>query len=70
MARASADNRVAGGSTPPVCTNIEKETVMSDPLKPGSLDPERKADWIGAGLLTRAAGGSNPPGFASIGHLA
>lgn len=43
---------------------------MSDPLKPGSLDPERKADWIGAGLLTRAAGGSNPPGFASIGHLA
>ena len=40
MARASADNRVAGGSIPPACTKI-------------TLDPERSPEWRGSGLLSR-----------------
>jgi hypothetical protein len=29
------------------------------------LDPERKAKWRGAGLLTRVARGSKPPGSST-----
>jgi hypothetical protein len=35
---------------------------MTRPLKRGVKDPERKAEWRGAGLLTRVARGSKPPG--------
>ena len=40
---------------------------MISPLKRGGprSDPERKAKWRGAGLLTRAARGSKPPGSAN-----
>src|SRR5262249_56856924 len=75
----SADNRQAGGSSPPGCTNreysrgVQVMTILN--RKPGrrdaavshkNVDPERKAPEERRGTFNPVATGSTPPRFTIL----